>query len=105
VDRDHPLDRAEGVVEPAHQVGGAAQLLEDLGLLGRGQSPDQVRGSAVMGVRLPIGLQSRRSPRGDERAAADDILGARLLRVVDDVRRVTSRCGPRQPARRSSGST
>ena len=88
VDPDRAVDRAEGVVDPGDHVGSVRQLLQRGRLLRRRKPLEEGRRAPVVGVRLPVRLQRRRSPRGDERVLGDDVLGARRFRVVDDVGRI-----------------
>ena len=55
---------------------------------GTGSRSTKWRRAPVVGVRLAIRLQRRRTARGDERVVGDDVLRARGFRVVDDVGRV-----------------
>jgi hypothetical protein len=88
VDRDRPFDRREGVVEPTDGVRSTRELFEDGCLVGRSLTTDEHGGASVVGVRLPIRVQRRSSPRGDQCVLGDHGLGARGLRMVDDVCRV-----------------
>ena len=85
MDADRALDRAEGVVEAADEVGGRRELLEQVRLLERRQPLGEVRGPPVVGVRLPVRLERRGTARGDERVLAHHVLVAGGLRVVHDV--------------------
>jgi hypothetical protein len=88
VERDRALDRGKGVVEPADDVRGRRELLQHCRLLGCRQPVDERRGTPVVRIRLAVGLQRGRSPRGDERVVGDDALCARGFGVVDDVGRI-----------------
>ena len=88
VDRDRPQDRGERVLEPADGVCRARQLLEHGRQLGCRQPIAEGRGASIERVGLAVGLHPRRSTRRDDRVVADDLLRARRLRMVDDVRRV-----------------
>ncbi len=91
VDCDRAPDRRKGVVEPADEVRGVASSSSTAACSGARKSVDERRGAPVMGVRLPVRVERRRSPRGDERVLGDDVLGACSFRVVDDVGRVGTR--------------
>ena len=93
--RDRAVDCVERVVEPVDGVRGARQLLE------RGRSRRSVKSiekrrcSAIVGVRLAVGVECRCAPSRHERVLRDDVLRARRVGVVDDVGRIGVGCEQR----------
>ena len=88
VNGDRTLDRVEGVIEAADEVGGRGQLLEHGRALGRREALDEVRGAPVVGIGLPVRPERGGRARGDERVLLDDVIGTGGLGVMDDVGRV-----------------
>ena len=91
VNRYRALDRLEGVVEPADEIRGRGELLEQVRLLHGREPVDEVGGPPVVGVRLSVRLEGGGPARRDQRVLTHDLVLPGGLGVMDDLGRVCAR--------------
>ena len=88
VDANRAVDRLERLIEAVHVVGRLGELLEHARALRELEPVGEVGGAAIVGVGLAVGVECGGAACGDERVVGDDVVEARVLRVVHDQRRV-----------------